>query len=187
MWAVNLKAGSRGVQRALYPILGLVCFAFLGGCSIFSPSEPPLADDNTAVIPGQDTSDQAPIDARRTVLTEAAQLTVDHGFQYFRIVPTSPDGGPARTATIQPGVDTTIKVYSADDVKPGAPGVWDAQNIIDNGVPDVATAQTGEESESAPTVSSTPMEPAPMEPAPMQPAPTAPASGLHCTAYGCDW
>jgi hypothetical protein len=144
---------------------GILCAGLLAGCA--SPV-PPLGPDQTAVIPGSATADQDPDGATRTVLLGAARLTVDHGFQYFQIVrPQSAVlyGGPGYGGPITPGADVTIKVYQKDAVPFAAQGLWDANKLLAEGVPDSALATA-------------------------TPSP-APATGVrnppHCTAYGCVW
>lgn len=131
---------------------------------------PPLAADRTAVIPGRVTAGLTGPDATRTVLQDAARITVDHGAQFFRLVRTDARQaydvpGYGYNIAIRPGAAVTIRVYQAGDVRADAPGVWDAEKILTSGVPDSALA--------AATV------------APVHPG--AQKSTPRCTAYGCVW
>lgn len=106
--------------------LGIVLFAAaVAACASHAP---PLAADHTVVVRGRLTAGLSPTDATKTVLVDAARLTVDHGFQYFRIVRASYGGA------IRPGEDVTVKIFLKDDVRAGAPGLWDAQAILLKGV-----------------------------------------------------
>src|ERR1700677_613116 len=98
----------------------IAAVALLCGCS--STTLPPLREDHTAVISSHDIFYLHPSDYVATTLSRAAELTVEHGFRYFVIVP--------RNASIQVGRDTVIKIYSADEIAPGTRGVWDAQKIL---------------------------------------------------------
>jgi hypothetical protein len=92
----------------------------LCGCS--STTLPPLREDRTAVISSHDIFFLHPSDYVTTTLSRAAQITVEHGYRYFTIIP--------RNTPIQVGRDTEIKVYSADEIAPGTRGVWDADKIL---------------------------------------------------------
>jgi hypothetical protein len=145
----------------------LLCAGLIAGCA---SAVPPLGADQTAVIPGSATADQNARDARRTVLIDAARITVDHGFQFFQIMPSQTAGlysGPAYSTAIRPGADVTIKVYQQTDIPMGVQGLWDANKLLENGVP---------ESTAAVAVG---------QPYPVRPAARGP--GPRCTAYGCVW
>ena len=103
-------------------------FVLFGALSACASHAPPLAADQTLVVRGRLTAGLAPTDATRTVLVDAARLTVDHGYQYFRIVRASYGGA------IRPGEDVTVRVFLKDGVRAGTPGLWDAQAILLNGV-----------------------------------------------------
>ncbi|HUO94034.1 MAG TPA: hypothetical protein VMU22_13990 [Rhizomicrobium sp.] len=106
----------------------------VGGMAGCASHAPPLAADHTAVVRGRQTAGLSPAEATRTVLVGAARLTVDHGFQYFRIVRAGYGGA------ISPGTDVTIRLFLKDEVREGTPGVWDAQKILLTGVPPSAVA-----------------------------------------------
>ncbi|HKD22507.1 MAG TPA: hypothetical protein VKB71_10865 [Rhizomicrobium sp.] len=143
----------------------LLCAGLLAGCA---SSVPPLGPDQTAVIPGSATADQNAQDARRTVLLEGARITVDHGFQFFQIMPSQGPGLYSVSSygtAIRPGADVTIRVYQQSDIPMGVQGLWDANKLLENGVPEGAPAM-----------------------AIGQPArPVARGPGPRCTAYGCVW
>lgn len=85
--------------------------------------EAPLPAGNTAFVPARATAGMTAADAQRTVLLKAADLTVNHGFQYFRLL-----AAPA------PGRNVPFKLFRQGDVHPGAPGVWDAQKLLTGAV-----------------------------------------------------
>lgn len=146
-----------------------LCAGLIAGCA--SPV-PPLGPDQTAVIPGSQTADQNADQATRTVLLDAARLTVDHGFQYFQIV--RPQSavlyGAPRSSPIAPGVDVTIKVYQKEDVPFAAQGLWDANKLLEQGVPDNAIATAAPPPSPMPARAGAARNPPP-----------------RCTAYGCVW
>lgn len=149
-----------------------VAFAFLcagltTGCA---SAVPPLGPDQTAVIPGSATADQNAQDARRTVLIDGARITVDHGFQFFQVMPSQASGiysVSSFSSEIRPGADVTIKVYQKSDIPMGVQGLWDANKLLENGVPEGRSAAAA------------------AQPYPMRPAARGP--GPRCTAYGCVW
>jgi len=128
----------------------LTAFLLAGALAACATPAPPLAADQTAVIRGRETAGLSQADASTAVLVEAARITVDHGFQYFRIV-------HGQAGMIRPGTDVTIQALRSDSVRPGMPGLWDAQMILIKGVSAVARQ------------------------------PTSPPQKPRCTAYGCAW
>jgi len=150
--------------KVIFPVV--LCIGLLGACA--SPA-PALRDDGTATISGRDTAGLAAPDAERQVLLEAASITVDHGYQYFRILDSQGYGALSR---IRPGADVNIKVVA--DGFAGGSAIWDARKILTEGP---AVASTGSAA------------PAGATPSPYQGQ--RPAQGQlgrpHCTAYGCEW
>jgi hypothetical protein len=147
--------------------LGLLCAGLIAGCA---SAVPPLGADQTAVIPGSATADQNAQDARRTVLTDAARITVDHGFQFFQIMPSQAAGMysvPSYSTAIRPGADVTIKVYQQSDIPMGVQGLWDANKLLENGIPEGTPVQAFA--------------------APYPARSGARGPGPRCTAYGCVW
>lgn len=165
--------------------LGLFSLAILAGCA---DPEPSMLDDQTAVISGSLTEGQSQPEAAKTVVTQAAIVTVDHGFQYFRIVrdPSLPDDStsPRSTSAIQPGQDVTVKVFHAGDVAATDPGIWDAEKILAVGRATNAGTMGSTMSGAAPDYAA---------PSAAPPGSYSPPDGIamppppRCTAYGCDW
>lgn len=164
----QIGAGMRGSL-----IWTLFCAGFLAGCAAHLA---PLSADGTAVISGRQTENLSAAEAQRTVLIDAARITVDHGMQYFRVVdisaPSAYGSSSQRGSGMRPGADVTIRVYPAGAVSPNAADVWDAQKILTLGVPGEANAGTGIVPASVPE---------------LVPSQNAPRSAPRCTAYGCDW
>jgi hypothetical protein len=77
-------------------------------------------------------------DAARKALSEAAKITVDHGFRYFMIA--NPQNASASSVVIIPGVNLTIKTFRKGEVKANARGLWDADMILSSGIKDAAIA-----------------------------------------------
>ncbi|MGB8365099.1 MAG: hypothetical protein ACLQUZ_09925 [Rhizomicrobium sp.] len=149
---------------------GVFGLAGLAACA--SPA-PAMRDERTAVISGRETVGDAPADAVQKALVLAAQITVDHGFRYFRIVG-SADQSPTDRA-IRPGADVTIKVFHDGETSTRVAGIWDAEALLTTG----PQSLTGLANAATPMQSSPP----PTPNARAQPAPPVP----RCTAYGCDW
>lgn len=63
-------------------------------------------------------------DARETVLIEAASITVDHGYRFFKLM-----------TPVRPGADVTIRVYGQREIDPHVPGVYDANAIAAGQIP----------------------------------------------------
>jgi hypothetical protein len=138
-----------------YRAATIAALFLLAGCET---DVAPLSAQGTAVIPGSETVGQTPRAAMQTVLVEAAHITLNHGYQNFRVV-----AGYGGAYAVTPGADVAIQVVNGDDARPGVAGVWDAEQIIDNGVPDSALAALS-------------------SPTPLTSPPTQ-----RCTAYGCVW
>jgi len=160
-------------MRALRTVFAMAFMA--AALSACASDVPPLRDDRTAVIPGNDTADVDPKEARHTVLLEGARITVDHGYQYFTVVSRdvwTPSGTvhAGTDSAIRPGEDVTIKVFHDGEVPPGG-NVFDAQRLLTGGA----------EGSSAPFV----FAPAPYSAGTPGASPRAPMP--RCTAYGCDW
>ena len=107
---IKLCLGTSDMRNRKAMFLALVCVGFLSACA---SDAPPLSDDRTAVVPGRDTKDLDPAEARRNALLEAARITVDHGYEYLVVLHRdawSPSG-PIRAgndSAIRPGDDVTI-------------------------------------------------------------------------------
>jgi len=147
---MNISGFPRFGRLILLPALaGLLAF---GGCAT---PQAPLRPDHTAVISGRNTVNLNRADTVASVMTTAAEITVDHGFRYFGIVSANSRSGPpglrgtmpsgsyvprsADSLLIQPGKDTVIRLYSADEFLSGL-RVWDAQRILTQG-PKAAVAE----------------------------------------------
>lgn len=96
----------------------------LAGCAHRAPA---LSHNETAVISGRNTAHASVRDAMQTVLLEAAAITVDHGYRFFRL-----------TTPVRPGADVTIRVYRYDGIDPDASGVYDADAIAAGQLPAAA-------------------------------------------------
>jgi hypothetical protein len=84
----------------------------------------PMTSDHTLVISGRYTANDEPALASRKVVVEAARLTLNHGFRYFKFA-----GSAQAAPSVRPGTDVTIQVYREGDVDPRAPGIWDALDV----------------------------------------------------------
>jgi len=93
----------------------MLCLVILSGCAHHAPA---TIHGNTTVISGRNTAHASAADARRTVLVEAAAITVDHGYRYFEVM-----------TPVRPGADVTIRVYGQREIDAGAPNVYDANAI----------------------------------------------------------
>jgi hypothetical protein len=162
----------RNRGKILYAMLSL---CFVAACA---STAPPLRDDRTAVVPGRETADLKPDEARRAVLLEAARVTVDHGYQYFSVLRRdvwTPSGTvhAGTDSAIRPGDDVTIKVFHDGEISPGARDVFDAQRLLTGGA---AQAQAN-----------APVYVLPPSYSPSSQQPGAPRPTPRCTAYGCTW
>jgi hypothetical protein len=92
-----------------------LCTVLLVGCAHHAPA---TINGNTAVISGRNTVQASAADTRRTVLTEAAAITVDHGYRFFEVM-----------TPVRPGADVTIRVYGNGEIDAAAPNVFDAHAI----------------------------------------------------------
>jgi hypothetical protein len=162
-----------GNRRGLFACLaGVLLFA---GC--VHPA-PPMRSPNTAVISGRTTAGISQADAAQSVLAAAAQMTVDHGFRYFRLAgspqaPATTSGSRNDIAAIQPGSDVLIHVYRESEIDPRAGGVWDAQGIL-TGAP--AGHPPSQELTAAAPVARV-----------NSPATSTNPVTVKCTIYGCAW
>lgn len=161
-------AGSRHCRKIF---LGILCSLALSACA---HPLPPMQNDHTVVISGRNTAGYNAGDAAQKTLIEAARLTLDHGFRYFRIVGSSNmySGGPP---SIRPGADVTIKVYATGEINPHSPGVWDAENIGAGSQSDETSSSNQPATAAVPSPSATQPHDEKRNPKP------------HCTVYGCTW
>lgn len=143
--------------RTAFFLMALLALPLAGCIS----HEIPLRADHTAVLSGQRTAGMSVADATRTTLISAAKLTVDHGGRYFFLERPSV---PTQDFGVKPGSDVIVEVLMPGDRRMGHPGVWDAQKILTQGVPQ--------------SVLNAPRYPSP---------PTTPQQTPRCTAYGCVW
>ena len=169
-------------------VCGILCAVGLASC--IGPA-PAMRDERTAVVSGRDTTGLSTAGAIRKALLQAARITVDHGFRYFKIVePRGQDETYAHSAMalrlgsswaadgvslIRPGADVTIKVFRSGEMAATAAGIWDAEYLLTSGVPDRALrienpAATQLQVPSPPGTQGLPGARAP-----------------RCTIYGCDW
>jgi hypothetical protein len=106
----TLSHGRR--DASLKPAYSLLCATLLAGCAHHAPA---AIHGNTTVISGRNTAQASAADTRRTVLVEAASITVDHGYRYFEVM-----------TPVRPGSDVTIRVYGQRENDPRTPNVYDA-------------------------------------------------------------
>lgn len=105
-----------GAARRTAHIVSLSAFAAaLAACAHHAPA---TIRDNTTIISGRSTAHQSAADATRTVLIEAAAITVDHGYRYFCL-----------ETPVRPGADVTIHVYGKGEIDERTPNVYDADAI----------------------------------------------------------
>ena len=97
-----------------------LCACVLAGCAHRAP---PSVRNDTAVISGRNTVHASANETMRTVLVEAAAITVDHGYRYFKLM-----------APVRPGADVPIRVFGAGEA-PDAPNVYDADAIAAGRLP----------------------------------------------------
>jgi hypothetical protein len=116
-----------------FPAIGVACISLLSACAGPAPA---MRDSRTAVVSGRVTAGLSATDAARRALSEAAKITVDHGFRYFMIA--NPQNASASSVVIIPGVNLTIKTFRKGDVKPNTRGLWDADVILSSGIKDAA-------------------------------------------------
>ena len=119
--------------RAIFPMAGLACMMVLSAC--IGPA-PAMRDSRTAVISGRVTAGLSATDATRKALSEAAKITVDHGFRYFMIA--NPQNASANAVAIIPGANLTIRTFRNGEIKRNTPGLWDADAILSSGIKDAA-------------------------------------------------
>jgi hypothetical protein len=118
---------------AIVPVIGLASLAVLSAC--IGPA-PALRDGRTAVISGRVTAGLNTKDATTKALSEAAKVTVDHGFRYFMLV--NPKNTTLSQAAVLPGADIAIKAYRKGEIRLNTPGLWDADVILSSGMKDAA-------------------------------------------------
>lgn len=104
-----------GRRVAALALTGAVVCGVLSGCVHRAPES---IHDRTAVISGHNTVDAGLEDTTQTVLIEAASITLDHGYRYFRVM-----------TQIRPGTDVTIQVYGNGEIDPRTRDVYDANDI----------------------------------------------------------
>ena len=126
----NTENLASGKQRlcAIFPVAGLTCLMVLSAC--IGPA-PAMRDSRTAVVSGRETAGLSTTDATQKALTEAAKVTVDHGFRYFMII--SPQNTRGGNNMIQPGADIAIKTFRKGEIRLNTPGIWDADVILSSG------------------------------------------------------
>jgi hypothetical protein len=127
---VNLR---QRLSRVILPLAGLAFITVLSAC--VGPA-PAMRDSRTAVILGRVTAGLSAPDATRKALSEAAKITVDHGFRYFMIA--NPQNTSANAVAIIPGANLTIRTFRNGEIKRNTPGLWDADAILSSGIKETA-------------------------------------------------
>ena len=107
------------VSRAV-PIL---LIGWLAGCVAHTP----LLHGTQLIVPAKVTTGLNSDDATHVALTEAARITVDHGYRYFALLPL---GGVEqhRPFAMTPG--TPVRVQLLQTKHSGDGRVWDAYAIL---------------------------------------------------------
>lgn len=109
-------------DRSVFLLVAAICASFaLSGCVHRAAAT--IRNDGT-MISGHNTAHMSLSDARKTVLTEAAAITVDHGYRLFEI-----------KTPIRPGANVVVRLYGAGDIDPHAAGVYDADAIAAGKLP----------------------------------------------------
>lgn len=109
----------------------ILLLLFLSLCGCVSPA-PRLQPGNIGIIAGKDTDGLNDEMARGKVLSEAARLTVDHGYRYFLILPAA-DLPAARTnmAAVPIRAGRSVRFQILHRTPPlRTPGVWDAYRLL---------------------------------------------------------
>ena len=127
-----IRSRQRG-QLARVSVIALTIIIVLSGCIGTAPA---MRDSRTAVISGRVTAGLSATDATRKALSEAAKITVDHGFRYFLIA--NPQNASASNVAITPGANLTIRTFRNGEIKRNTPGFWDADSILSSGIKDAA-------------------------------------------------
>lgn len=107
-------------HRAILAILAIGATA-PSGCVHRAPA---TIHDDTTMISGHNTVHMSASEARRTVLIEAAAITVDHGYRFFEM-----------TSPIRPGINVGVHLYGNGDIDAHAAGVYDADQIAAGRLP----------------------------------------------------
>ena len=108
-WAVGRRFWAPSTIGAALSVFALT------GCAHRAPAS---IHDDTALISGQNTVHATANGAMQTVLVEAAAITLDHGYRYFRLM-----------TAVRPGADVTIRLYGAGEINPRTPDLYDADNV----------------------------------------------------------
>lgn len=87
----------------------------LCGCAHRAPAS---IHDDTVLISGHNTVHATARDAVHTVLVEAAAITLDHGYRYFRLM-----------TPVRPGADITVRLYGAGDIDSAPANLYDADDV----------------------------------------------------------
>ncbi len=103
----------------------LLCCLALAACA--HPIRPMLGERTIQVSGRGIVGDRGA--AGNAMLVRAAQVTLDHGFRYFRVV--SPPGAMDQRGTLltPPGTTITIEVYRNGEVSGPGPSLQDAMAI----------------------------------------------------------
>jgi hypothetical protein len=121
--------GGRQMSCGLHPRLlatlalggALLCAFVLAGCAHHAPA---TIHDRVAVISGHNTAHATTAGAVQTVLIEAAAITVDHGYRFFRLM-----------TPVRPGANVTVRVYGNGEIDPHATDAYDAYAIAAGQMP----------------------------------------------------
>jgi len=94
-----------------------LAIAALAGCA----HPVPALRGRDVMISGRNTAQDTVAAATRKVLSEAAAITLDHGYRYFEIL------GP-----IRPGAKVPVRLYLAGETAAAPPHIYDAMLIMLN-------------------------------------------------------
>ena len=132
-------------------VCSLLTFILLSAC--IGPMRP-LRNGQIGTISGHETAGLSAPAAQKKILSEAAQLTVDHGFRYFVLL-SPPDQQrnsaasiPQRAqttatpgASLHPGMDVNFRAFRKGQINPRITGVWDAFQVLNARNKDVSAKQ----------------------------------------------
>ena len=93
---------------------------------------PRLQSGDIGIIAGKDTVGLNDETARGKALSEAARLTIDHGYRYFVVLPaTNIPAARTNTATaiVRAGQPMRFQIMHRNP-SPRAPGIWDAYRLL---------------------------------------------------------
>jgi hypothetical protein len=114
----------------------------------------PLRNGQIGTISGRETAGLSAPAAAKKILSEAAQMTVDHGLRYFMLlsppdqqrnsgtsIPQRAQAAAALGTSVRPGTDVTFRAFRKGQINPNSTGVWDAFHVLNARNKEVSTAR----------------------------------------------